>query len=295
MKPIPFIQSQSHPLKRKSAFTLIELLVVIAIIAILASILFPVFGRARENARRSSCQSNLKQLGIAMLQYNQDFDETFTPTYAGVNTSVSASTRSWPEITQPYMKSIQILMCPSESKLPGTSLALRAYRAKIGGSTTGTQVAVHYGMNYYVGGEYDTGAPNNAPKRLADISNPSEVVLVADAGTRPPWADSASSTVPNGAPPENWELSISNEGSGAPGPYGYWAMVHAYSSIVDNSFVFGTVAARHMGTTNVLWVDGHVKAMQPASIMGLSNTAASSYTRKPSSCWNPTLGCSGGA
>lgn len=57
-----------------NAFTLIELLVVIAIIAILSAILFPVFGRARENARRSSCQSNLKQIGLGIMQYVQDYD-----------------------------------------------------------------------------------------------------------------------------------------------------------------------------------------------------------------------------
>ena len=61
--------------QNRVAFTLIELLVVIAIIAILAAILFPVFGRARENARRSSCQSNMKQIGLAFAQYTQDYDE----------------------------------------------------------------------------------------------------------------------------------------------------------------------------------------------------------------------------
>ncbi len=64
---------------RKNGFTLIELLVVIAIVTILAAILFPVFGRARENARRSACQSNLKQIGLGILQYAQDYDENMPP------------------------------------------------------------------------------------------------------------------------------------------------------------------------------------------------------------------------
>src|SRR5471032_2231792 len=69
--------NSSRPLRSsRRGFTLIELLVVIAIIAILAAILFPVFARARENARRASCQSNLKQIGLAIAQYLQDHDET---------------------------------------------------------------------------------------------------------------------------------------------------------------------------------------------------------------------------
>src|ERR671914_167689 len=89
-------------------FTLIELLVVIAIIAILAAILFPVFARARENARRASCQSNLKQLGLGIMQYSQDYDERL------VHTGYDEA--SWRIRIFPYVKSAQIYFCPSAPK-----------------------------------------------------------------------------------------------------------------------------------------------------------------------------------
>lgn len=99
-----------------SAFTLVELLVVIAIIAVLAAILFPVFGRARENARRSSCASNLKQIGLGILQYAQDFDETMPLT---PDSDVEGA-GSWRSATQPYLKSKQLFRCPSQSKIERT-------------------------------------------------------------------------------------------------------------------------------------------------------------------------------
>jgi len=97
--------------KRSRGFTLIELLVVIAIISILASILFPVFARARENARRASCQSNLKQLGLALLMYSQDYDGRIfnPPDPAGAYTW-------WTDPYLPYLKNNQILNCPSTTK-----------------------------------------------------------------------------------------------------------------------------------------------------------------------------------
>ena len=102
---------------RRTGFTLIELLVVIAIIAILAAILFPVFARAREKARQTSCLSNVKQMALGLLMYAQDYDEMFglAGGYNGDNTWA----RQWSIAIQPYVKNWQIERCPSNGANPG--------------------------------------------------------------------------------------------------------------------------------------------------------------------------------
>ncbi len=99
----------------RRGFTLIELLVVIAIIAILAAILFPVFARAREKARQASCQSNLKQIGIAAAMYSQDYDEICVYTHAEVDGAdgFSGTDYSWRVSLLPYIRNVQIFQCAS--------------------------------------------------------------------------------------------------------------------------------------------------------------------------------------
>ncbi len=157
-------------------FTLIELLVVIAIIAILAAILFPVFARARENARRASCSSNLKQIGLGIMQYTQDYDEKFP--LAIVNAAGVASPSvpyGWSDAIQPYVKSTQLYQCPSES----TSAPVGASGSAFAGQSDPTQVGyIDYSYNMMLSsdsqGNYIRGLS------LAALTQPTLTVMNAD-------------------------------------------------------------------------------------------------------------------
>ena len=216
--------------KQKCGFTLVELLVVIAIIAILAAILFPVFARARENARKASCQSNLKQFGLAWLQYSQDYDEKITPNQVVLATTPKKTVYWWgswdattfrPEegLLQPYMKSTQIQVCPSFENKLRTNLGLTGYA---------------YNTKYIAPSNYPAPSydPVPIPVSLAQVMDPSKTVAFADSA------------------------NINN--------YKY-----ATPTIEGNTFLsapsenYPNFHGRHNGMGNVLWCDGHVKAAKP--------------------------------
>ena len=166
---------------KRSAFTLIELLVVIAIIAILAAILFPVFARARENARRSSCQSNLKQIGLGVLQYTQDYDEKF-PMWAAPGNQEGF----WP-VLQPYLKSTQIYQCPSENNGPPN--------APINGGS-GNYTDYAFNLNLGWRGNDNLGLNGNRPLNQAALTQSALTVMALDSnnGDGSNWASGCSGT-----------------------------------------------------------------------------------------------------
>jgi prepilin-type N-terminal cleavage/methylation domain-containing protein/prepilin-type processing-associated H-X9-DG protein len=211
-----------------NGFTLIELLVVIAIVAILAAILFPVFSRAREKARQASCASNLKQIGLAGLQYAQDYDERLFPIayddwshyWWGYVDRANQTVDFSRGFLQPYMRNSQIKACPTFRE-----------------NTNFAYGHLGYGYNYaYL-------SPMNPPTwtpiavSLAQIANPAETVWIADAAQWRTW------------------------GAGAP-------VFEGTGFLEPPSYFNPTFHGRHTEVGNVLWCDGHVKVFKPVFTQG---------------------------
>jgi prepilin-type N-terminal cleavage/methylation domain-containing protein/prepilin-type processing-associated H-X9-DG protein len=248
-----FEKTAHLPIRR--AFTLIELLVVIAIIAILASILFPVFGRARENARRSSCQSNLKQIGLSIFQYQQDYDEQMLKAVS-YNPLTPTVSRHWASAVQPYLKSEQIMRCPSDPLDRAINLPLTGTNGiVIPGVTQGssywsgiTPFRISYGYNVNFQGtppDANSTAPSIA---IAALTNPTQTVMMCDIGTIP---DSTKSPLQWLVKPASYLLDDYAA---------YWPKQTPSGN--GSAANYGAPLARHLETTNVLWCDGHVKAMR---------------------------------
>lgn len=216
--------------KNRVAFTLIELLVVIAIIALLAAILFPVFARARENARRSSCQSNMRQMGIGIAQYVQDYDERLP------RAGVGSNDMTWLMQIMPYVKSKQVFICPSKSN----ENSILTYNNENDSMFPASTAMAGYALSRV--GDSDNVDPTD--RHISDFTSTSATVVIVE-------VDNSVSSIPGD---RSWYGQGTSQGAGN-------AWLYIGNAIRDDKG-----ATRHLETSNYLFADGHVKAMRPTQV-----------------------------
>jgi prepilin-type N-terminal cleavage/methylation domain-containing protein/prepilin-type processing-associated H-X9-DG protein len=252
----------------KHGFTLIELLVVIAIISILAAILFPVFARARENARRASCMSNLKQIGLGVMMYVQDNDEHYplsSQSRASLGSAWSttavpsgdfafSTTVYWPLFLQPYTKSAQVFYCPSNNY---SSNALYG----------------NYGVNRMIIADIATTSVS-----MAALPSPAGSYMIMDAGLY------KLNTTDVKSPNANCNyVPGTGPGTAANRP----SILAACGAALETDYESG----RHFDGVNMVFADGHVKWLKSETVYReaakCSDGTCSSYTTK--SAWNALL------
>jgi prepilin-type N-terminal cleavage/methylation domain-containing protein/prepilin-type processing-associated H-X9-DG protein len=246
--------------QRRNAFTLIELLVVIAIIAILAAILFPVFAQAREKARQTSCLSNIKQIGLGLLMYAQDYDEQFpradysvtppplnpaaTGTFAG-----RINHYKWQAWVLPYIKNTQIFFCPSRT------------RDDLAWSGNGEIKGNGYAMNLSISGRPLTVSPGAQNPGflgggLVGLETPSETWLLMELRN---------------------QISFSYCGGPSCGVDGVplypAARQDQWAAYLTPGGVVNKQNAPHSDGFNFCYGDGHAKYLNVRAFLGLSPTA----------------------
>lgn len=255
--------------RSRKGFTLIELLVVIAIIAILASILLPVFATARERARMSSCTNNLKQLSLAEIAYSQDYDENYTGPYIIANPGGSCGNRiHWEQMIYPYVKSNGVFHCPDG---PGANGACNNDGLYCQGTPP---VANTINPNFVNGADYTYNQVDNpdkvgggepGPYILSGITEPAQTYMLLDGqGWDNIWVGSATDLNVTDYAGKAWGGTPSAlPGSGS-------QMVKRHGS---------------QDTVNVAFYDGHAKSLKTTGITTAAYPAGNSpynwYMTKP--------------
>jgi len=261
-----------------SGFTLIELLVVIAIIAILAAILFPVFAKVREKARQTSCTSNMKQLGLAFMQYSQDNDE-MNPSGVYVGATSMPIGAGWGGQIYPYVKSSGVYKCPDDSNSTVTDPI----------TTTLVDNPVSYALNINVAG-------GNVGGMAAGQQAPASTVMLCEVtgaaskfGTAADESNGAGGTPASPASPAVNGLDINlstapadmiNNSDGLP----YGTAVSAFALKYATGYLggrtpatttaFAATTGRHTDGANFLAADGHVKWLKGVAVSaGYNGTA----------------------
>lgn len=275
---IDFSTPKRRPMDRKEhGFTLIELLVVIAIIALLAAILFPVFARARENARRATCQSNLKQIGIGLIQYTQDNDGYLV---AALMKDPTNHYWRWMDVAYPYIKNTQVFSCPSDSnnEAGGNNPNNNAYvypSTMPGGNIHGGYSTGNYAINnaYEVGQPLSTTSPSafmyfdpsGNPQRPPNDPAPSYYYQVHESQLQVPATTA-------------WVMDSNDAFDGIAANTNQFSITWATDTnvAVDSTGLRFTstdpqtggsgIIARHLDTINALYCDGHVKAVKVSAL-----------------------------
>jgi len=263
-------------------FTLIELLVVIAIIAILAAILFPVFAKVREKARQTTCLSNEKQMGLAILQYTQDYDEKYPCGDQQPSNATGMGGAGWAGEVYSYVKSNNVFVCPDDSN--------------------GVE---SYGINEDLvasGITENNGTLDGVPLADGALSSPARTIMVAETAECGNY-ELPNYVVPSPAagqfPTENTSPAVDGLG------YAGWkgslnvasaACTHlAVGTVVGGVGGTGSIAGRHTNGSNFLLADGHAKFLQASRVSPGDPATLSTNDQLVSGNSGPTSGRAAGA